>query len=114
MAAHDSSVPTAILRDATLRVAPQDEAGGGRVRPRRYTNFTFFSGRLRTGLPVAAKTALRTAGATTLIVGSPTPPQKSPDGTITVSTLGISARRRICYRSKLRSVMRPFSTAHPP
>ena len=44
---------------------------------RRYTSFTFLSGRLRIGLPVAAKTALSTAGATTQMVGSPTPPQKS-------------------------------------
>lgn len=42
-----------------------------------YTSFTFFSGRLRTGLPVAAAIALSTAGDTTQIVGSPTPPQKS-------------------------------------
>src|SRR5262249_26200235 len=60
-----------------------------------YTSLTFLSGKLRTGLPVAAKIALRTAGVTTEIVGSPTPPQKSWLGTITVSTLGISARRRI-------------------
>jgi hypothetical protein len=44
---------------------------------RRYTSFTFLSGRLRTGLPVAAKIAFITAGVTTQIVGSPTPPQKS-------------------------------------
>ena len=31
-----------------------------------------------------------TAGAATAMVGSPTPPQKPPDGTCTVSTLGIS------------------------
>jgi hypothetical protein len=37
----------------------------------------FFSGRLRTGLPVAAWIAFMTEGATTQIVGSPTPPQKS-------------------------------------
>ena len=42
-----------------------------------YTSFTFFSGKLRTGLPVAAKIAFITAGATTQMVGSPTPPQKS-------------------------------------
>jgi hypothetical protein len=47
------------------------------LRPRRYTSFTFLSGRLRTGLPVAAKIAFITAGVTTQIVGSPTPPQKS-------------------------------------
>src|SRR5262249_25502504 len=51
-----------------------------------YTSFTFFNGSVRTGLPVAAKMALSTAGVTTEIVGSPTPPQKSPDGTMTVST----------------------------
>ncbi len=44
---------------------------------RRYTSLTFFSGKLRTGLPVAAKMAFITAGFTTHIVGSPTPPQKS-------------------------------------
>jgi hypothetical protein len=42
-----------------------------------HTSFTSFSGKLRTGLPVAAKIALSTAGATTQMVGSPTPPQKS-------------------------------------
>jgi hypothetical protein len=42
-----------------------------------YTSRWFFSGRLRTGFPVAAWMALSTAGATTQIVGSPTPPQKS-------------------------------------
>jgi hypothetical protein len=57
----------------------------------RYTSFTFFRGRLRTGLPVAACIAFSTEGVTTQIVGSPTPPQKSKVGTITVSTLGISA-----------------------
>jgi hypothetical protein len=46
-------------------------------RPRRYTSFTFFSGKLRTGLPVAAKIAFITAGVDTQMVGSPTPPQKS-------------------------------------
>jgi len=59
-----------------------------------YTSLTFFSGRLRTGFPVAAKIALSTAGVTTQMVGSPTPPQKSYVGTITVSTFGISASRR--------------------
>ena len=57
--------------------------------------FWLFSGSVRTGFPVAAKMALRTAGVTTQIVGSPTPPQKSYDGTITVSTFGMSTRRRI-------------------
>jgi hypothetical protein len=38
------------------------------------------------------KIAFSTAGAATAIVGSPTPPQKPPDGTI-VSTAGISSMR---------------------
>jgi hypothetical protein len=42
-----------------------------------HTSFTFFSGKLRTGLPVAAKIAFITEGVTTQMVGSPTPPQKS-------------------------------------
>jgi hypothetical protein len=54
------------------------EANLARVSERqRYTSFTFLSGRLRIGLLVAAKMALSTAGATTQMVGSPTPPQKS-------------------------------------
>ena len=51
------------------------------------------TGNERMRLPVAAKMALRTAGAATPIVGSPTPPQKPPDGTRTVSTFGISSMR---------------------
>src|SRR6516162_5230393 len=47
-------------------------------------------GTVRIRLPVAAKIALRTAGATTEIVGSPTPPQNSPSGMTTVSTFGIA------------------------
>ena len=42
-----------------------------------HTTFRFFSGRERTGFPVAAKIAFITAGAITQMVGSPTPPQKS-------------------------------------
>jgi hypothetical protein len=53
----------------------------------------FLSGTERMRLPVAAKNALSTAGAATKIVGSPTPPQKSPDGMMIDSTLGISLIR---------------------
>lgn len=49
----------------------------------------FFKGNCRMRLPVAAKTAFRTAGPATAIVGSPTPPQKFPDGMRMVSTAGI-------------------------
>ena len=71
--------------DATVYSDPAgiDSHGGSMLTS--YTSFAFLSGRLRTGLPVAAKIALITEGATTQIVGSPTPPQKSYDGTITVS-----------------------------
>jgi hypothetical protein len=41
------------------------------------TSLTFFSGRLRTGFPVAAWIAFITAGDTTAMVGSPMSPQKS-------------------------------------
>src|SRR6266446_5196834 len=53
----------------------------------------FINGSERMRLPVAAKIALSTAGAATAIVGSPTPPQKSPVGMMTTSTLGISSIR---------------------
>ena len=53
----------------------------------------FLSGTERMRLPVAAKNALSTAGAATKIVGSPTPPQKSPYGMMIDSTLGISLIR---------------------
>src|SRR5262245_54908557 len=60
-----------------------------------YVSFVFLSGNERTRLPVAANTALRTAGAATLMVGSPTPPQKPPDGITMASTLGKSSMRII-------------------
>ena len=47
-------------------------------------------------LPVAAKIALSTAGAATKMVGSPTPPQKSPDGITIVSTWGGVGEPTIC------------------
>lgn len=50
----------------------------------------FLSGNVRIRLPVAAKMAFNTAGAATAMVGSPTPPQKPPDGMMTVSTAGMS------------------------
>ena len=58
------------FRARGLAPAPRNDQDG-------YTSFTFFSGNSRTGLPVAAWIALSTAGATTQMVGSPTPPQKS-------------------------------------
>jgi hypothetical protein len=49
-------------------------------------------GNFGTGLPNAAEIALITAGPTTQIVGSPTPPQKSLVGTKTDSTFGFWAQ----------------------
>jgi hypothetical protein len=53
-----------------------------------YRSLLSLSGSERIRLPVAANTALRTAGAATLMVGSPTPPQKLPEGITIASTLG--------------------------
>ena len=53
----------------------------------------FFSGNERMRLPVAAKYAFSTAGAATQTVGSPTPPQKPPEGMMIDSILGICAMR---------------------
>src|SRR6266568_8680093 len=70
---------------------------GGRkaVASIAHANLTswFFSGNDRILFPVAAKIALRTAGAATKIVGSPTPPQNPPDGMMIDSTFGISLMR---------------------
>lgn len=53
----------------------------------------FLSGNVRMRRPVAAKNALRTAGAATQMVGSPTPPQNPPEGMMIDSTFGICAIR---------------------
>ena len=58
-------------------------------------------------LPVAANTALHNAGASGGTGGSPTPPQKSPLGTTTVSTLGASAMRSISCSSKFPCTAAP-------
>ena len=63
-------------------------------------------------LPVAAKNALSTAGAATQIVGSPTPPQKPPEGMMIASTFGICAMRIESYELKFVCSMRPFLTVH--
>ena len=52
------------------------------------------SGAERTRLPVAAAIALRTAGAATEIVGSPTPPQTGPPEGITVKEVQVVAAGR--------------------
>ena len=68
------------------------EQGGAACRQARRRSWSF-SGTERMRLPVAAKIAFSTAGAATMIVGSPTPPQKPPEGMTIVSTFGISAMR---------------------
>src|SRR5215831_9532418 len=69
---------------------------------------SFINGIERMRRPVAAKIALSTAGAATDTVGSPTPPQKPPDGTRTTSTGGISRMRSELYVSKLVCSTAPF------
>src|SRR4029077_17544788 len=74
----------------------------------------FINGSERMRLPVAAKIALSTAGAATQIVGSPTPPQKSPDGMMTTSTLGISSMRITLYMSRFVCSSGSQLTVHSP
>ena len=76
-------------RDRSLRVPAAERRQTRQVDLR----FWFINGSERMRLPVAAKIALSTAGAATAIVGSPTPPQKSPVGMMTTSTFGISSIR---------------------
>src|SRR5438552_3375467 len=79
------------IRDRS-RAAASEDCG------RLLTSYTiwmpwFFSGNERMRLPVAAKYAFSTAGAATQTVGSPTPPQKPPEGMMIDSILGICAMR---------------------
>ena len=69
--------PRSAPHHLALRARCCGASGAHRQVLARHTSLTFFSGRLRTGRPVAAWIALSTAGAVTQIVGSPTPPQKS-------------------------------------
>src|ERR1700692_562209 len=67
-----------------------------RVRPPQIERRSWFvTGSARMRWPVAAKIALHKAGASGGTGGSPTPPQKSPLGTITLTTSGASAMRSI-------------------
>ena len=69
----------------------------------------FFSGMLRMRLPVAAKIALSTAGAATAIVGSPTPPQKSPDG----MTIDLDLRHLVDAHARRRCRSCPARCGRP-
>ncbi len=82
---------------ADLRVRHQYRNGGGDSVLARQASVSpwFFNGSERTRLPEAAKIALHTAGAIDAWPGSPTPPQKPPEGASTTSILGISRRRII-------------------
>ena len=77
----------------TQHCGKQPHSGFGHARLQGHARLRswFFRGRSRMRLPVAAKTALSTAGAATAIVGSPTPPQNPPEATMMVSTRGISS-----------------------
>src|SRR5215470_2341174 len=72
----------------------------------------FFSGNVRIRLPVAAKYAFSTAGAATQIVGSPTPPQTTPDCMMIDSTFGICLIRIESYALKFVCSIRPSLTVH--
>ena len=66
-------------------------------------------GSRRIRLPVAAKIALVTAGATGGTAGSPTPPHFSPpESARWVRISGISFMRSMRYESKLSSTTAPF------
>jgi hypothetical protein len=103
------------------RALPSPPPGRGSRRPPRpsaHPRSEFFTGSWRTRLPVAAKIALHSAGASGGTGGSPTPPQKSPLGTITVSTCGTSAMRSIsqswkfdCSAAPPSIVISPLSAA---
>src|SRR3989442_14961773 len=92
----DAGAPAGSSADAAAAAAIEAiPIAAARVLPIVYASVMpwFFSGNVRMRLPVAAKNALRTAGAATQIVGSPTPPQNPPDGMTIDSTLGICAIR---------------------
>src|SRR5215217_6691871 len=88
-ARRDAPYGDVLNEEGARRVFAAARHPGDHALPRSW----FLSGRLRMRLPVAAKIALSTAGAATAIVGSPTPPQKPPDGIAFVSTAGISSMR---------------------
>ena len=79
-------------RPASRAAQQQPSSAGQRPHQARF-RLWFFSGSSRMRLPVAAKIAFSTAGAATAMVGSPTPPQKPPEGMTIVSTFGISSMR---------------------
>src|SRR5213594_2027327 len=79
--------------DGGRRDRGEPDRGGQGATHARYTIVMpwFFNGNVRMRLPVARNIALRTAGAATQIVGSPTPPQNPPDPMTIDSTFGICA-----------------------
>src|SRR4051794_13536582 len=93
-ATHGGAQRNGATEDAVAPCLHSDAAAVAAALP-RYANemLWFFNGNERMRLPVAAKNALSTAGAATKMVGSPTPPQKPPEGTIVTSTFGISLMR---------------------
>jgi len=72
---------------ATPHRGPAPGCGAGPAQALRRSWLLIGNWRIR--LPVAAAMALSTEGAATKMVGSPTPPQKPPEGITMASTLGI-------------------------
>jgi hypothetical protein len=90
--ARDTSKGNPAISGTGTRFPPVPAAERRQTRQVDFRSW-FINGSERMRLPVAAKIALSTAGAATAIVGSPTPPQKSPVGMMTTSTFGISSIR---------------------
>src|SRR5207302_923631 len=97
---HPASRDRRALRDGVeqrvCRPGPKRKPGQSDEKasaPHAISKPWFLSGSERTRLPVAAKRALHTAGAIAAWPGSPTPPQKPPEGASTTSTFGISRSR---------------------
>src|SRR5882724_4429961 len=72
------------------------------------------SGSVRIRLPVAAKTALATAGAVTAVPGSPIPPGASPFRTRCTSIAGVSLSRSTRTSLKFDCCTRPFLSVTSP
>src|SRR5438552_4189919 len=111
---NNSSTASIFLTQRGLDRTAHERGGryGRRGLPHAIWMLWFFSGNERMRWPVAAKIALSTAGAATQIVGSPTPPQKPPDGMMIDSTFGICASRIESYMLKLVCSMWPSLTVH--
>ena len=89
----DAALANAVNDSATMARVGTDAGPGAPAVTIRAGGQASESGRLRMRLPVAAASALATAGAIGGTPGSPTPVGFSVDGTMCTSTAGISPIR---------------------